>query len=132
MMLYNTRFRLHSKENVEIMDLDNLFQQETNGLHPIPLIHHFMTLSNGKFVTKPLLDDNKILIFDKYFLMMLHLKQLMVVNIYSWLKALHKYSQIPDIAFIFKVNRETILKHNESRKDLKKYFIKKKKTKKTY
>lgn len=115
----HTRFRLHSKENVEIMDLVQFISTGNKWLTSYSAYTSFYDSEQWyKFVTKPLLDDNKILISDKYFFDDVAFKTAYGCE-YSWLKALHKYSRIPDIALYLKVNRKTILKHNESRKDLK-------------
>lgn len=94
----HTRFRLHSKENVEIMDLVQFISTGNKWLTSYSAYTSFYDSEQWyKFVTKPLLDDNKILIFDKYFFDDVAFKTAYGCE-YSWLKALHKYSQIPDIA----------------------------------
>lgn len=115
----HTRFRLHSVENVEIMDIVQF----------IPTGNRFLTSYSAytsyydamqwyRYVTRPLLNDGKILISDKYVFDDIAFKTAYGCD-YTWLKALHYDTYIPDIALYLKINRDNILEHNKSRKDLK-------------
>lgn len=64
----HTRFRLHSKENVEIMDLVQFISTGNKWLTSYSAYTSFYDSEQWyKFVTKPLLDDNKILILTNIF-----------------------------------------------------------------
>lgn len=115
----HTRFRLHSMENVEIMDIVQFISTGNKWMTSYSAYtSHYDSEQWYKYVTKPLLDDNKILICDKYSFDDIAFKTAYGCD-YSWLNALHHDCKIPDIAIYLKVNRDTILKHNELRKDLK-------------
>lgn len=114
----HTRFRLHSMENVEIMDIVQF----------IPIGNEWLTRFSAytshhdaeqwyKYVTAPLLKDGKILISDKYAFDDIAFKTAYGCD-YNWLRAMHHDTLIPDISLYLKVNRNTILQHNEHRKDL--------------
>lgn len=115
----HTRFRLHSMENVEIMDIVQFISTGNKWMTSYSAYtSHYDSEQWYKYVTSPLLRDGKILISDKYAFDDIAFKTAYGCE-YSWLNALHHDMKIPDIALYMKVNRNTILKHNESRKDLK-------------
>ncbi len=115
----HSRFRLHSMENVEIMDIVQFISTGNKWMTSYSAYtSHYDSEQWYKYVTKPLLDDGKILISDKYAFDDIAFKTAYGCE-YSWLNALHYDMKIPDIALYMKVNRDTILKHNELRKDLK-------------
>lgn len=115
----HTRFRLHSIENVEIMDIVQFISTGNKWMTSYSAYtSHYDAEQWYKYVTKPLLDEGKILISDKYCFDDIAFKTAYGCD-YLWLNALHHDTQIPDIALYLKVNRDTILDHNKSRKDLK-------------
>lgn len=115
----HTRFRLHSMENVEIMDIVQFISTGNKWMTSYSAYtSHYDSEQWYKYVTQPLLRDGKILISDKYAFDDIAFKTAYGCE-YSWLKALHHDMIVPDIALYMKVSRETILKHNENRKDLK-------------
>lgn len=121
----HTRFRLHSMENVEIMDIVQFISTGNKWMTSYSAYtSHYDSEQWYKHVTQPLLRDGKILISDKYSFDDIAFKTAYGCE-YSWLNALHHDTQIPDIALYLKVNRETILNHNESRKDLKNILYRK-------
>lgn len=115
----HTRFRLHSMENVEIMDIVQFISTGNKWMTSYSAYtSHYDSEQWYKHVTQPLLRDGKILISDKYSFDDIAFKTVYGCE-YSWLNALHHDTLIPDIAIYLKVNRETILDHNKLRKDLK-------------
>lgn len=115
----HTRFRLHSMENVDIMDIVQFISTGNKWLTSFSAYtSHHDAEQWYKYVTAPLLKDGKILISDKYAFDDIAFKTAYGCN-YDWLKALHYDTKIPDISVYLKVSRKTILKHNEHRKDLK-------------
>lgn len=115
----HTRFRLHSMENVEIMDIVQFISTGNKWMTSYSAYtSHYDAEQWYKYVTQPLLRDGKILISDKYSFDDIAFKTAYGCD-YSWLNALHHDTLIPDIALYLRVSRETILSHNESRKDLK-------------
>uniref|UniRef100_UPI004055F73E dTMP kinase n=1 Tax=Acetatifactor sp. TaxID=1872090 RepID=UPI004055F73E len=115
----HTRFRLHSMENVEIMDIVQFISTGNKWLTSFSAYtSHHDAEQWYKYVTAPLLKDGKILISDKYAFDDIAFKTAYGCE-YTWLRALHHDTQIPDISLYLKVNRNTILQHNEHRKDLK-------------
>lgn len=115
----HTRFRLHSMENVDIMDIVQFISTGNKWLTSFSAYtSHHDAEQWYKYVTAPLLKDGKILISDKYAFDDIAFKTAYGCN-YEWLKALHYDTKIPDISVYLKVSRKTILKHNEHRKDLK-------------
>lgn len=121
----HTRFRLHSMENVEIMDIVQFISTGNKWMTSYSAYtSHYDSEQWYRHVTQPLLHDGKILISDKYSFDDIAFKTAYGCE-YSWLNALHHDTLIPDIALYLKVNRETILKHNESRKDLKNILYRK-------
>ncbi len=115
----HTRFRLHSMENVEIMDIVQFISTGNKWMTSYSAYtSHYDSEQWYKYVTQPLLRDGKILISDKYSFDDIAFKTAYGCS-YDWLNALHHDTPIPDIALYLKVTRETILLHNESRKDLK-------------
>lgn len=121
----HTRFRLHSMENVEIMDIVQFISTGNKWLTTYSAYtSHYDAEQWYKYVTLPLLRDGKILISDKYFFDDIAFKTAYGCD-YSWLNALHHDTLIPDIALYLKVNRETILSHNENRKDSKNILYRK-------
>lgn len=121
----HTRFRLHSVENVEIMDIVQFISIGNKWMTSYSAYtSHYDSEQWYRHVTQPLLQDGKILICDKYSFDDIAFKNAYGCE-YSWLNALHHDTLIPDIAIYLKVNRETILNHNESRKDLKNILYRK-------
>lgn len=115
----HTRFRLHSMENVEIMDIVQFISTGNKWLTSFSAYtSHHDAEQWYKYVTAPLLKDDKILISDKYAFDDIAFKTAYGCD-YDWLKALHHDTQIPDVSLYLKVNRSTILLHNEHRKDSK-------------
>lgn len=122
----HTRFRLHSIENVEIMDIVQFISTGNKWLTSYSAYTSYYDSKQWyEHVTKPLLCDGKILIADKYSFDDIAFKTVYGCE-YSWLNALHHDTLIPDIALYLKVNRETILKHNDYRKDIKNILYRKK------
>lgn len=121
----HSRFRLHSMENVEIMDIVQFISTGNKWMTSYSAYtSHYDSEQWYKYVTKPLLQDGKIIISDKYAFDDIAFKTAYGCE-YLWLKALHHDMIIPDIALYLKVNRNTILTHNESRKDLKNILYRK-------
>lgn len=121
----HSRFRLHSMENVEIMDIVQFISTGNKWMTSYSAYtSHYDSEQWYKYVTKPLLQDGKIIISDKYAFDDIAFKTAYGCE-YLWLKALHHDMIIPDIALYLKVNRNTILNHNESRKDLKNILYRK-------
>lgn len=121
----HTRFRLHSMENVEIMDIVQFISIGNKWMTTYSAYtSHYDSEQWHKYVTLPLLKEGKILISDKYAFDDIAFKSVYGCE-YSWLNALHHDMHIPDISIYLKVNRETILQHNESRKDLKNILYRK-------
>lgn len=121
----HTRFRLHSKENVEVMDIVQFISTGNEWLTRYSAYtSHFDAEQWYKHVTKPLLEDGKILISDKYAYDDIAFKTAYGCN-YHWLNELHQDTRVPDIPLYLKVNRETILEHNQQRKDLKNILYRK-------
>lgn len=115
----HTRFRLHSMENVEIMDIVQFISTGNKWLTRFSAYtSHHDAEQWYKYVTEPLLQNGKILISDKYVFDDIAFKTAYGCD-YEWLRALHYDTKIPDISLYLKVNRNTILQHNENRKDLK-------------
>lgn len=115
----HTRFRLHSMENVGIMDLVQFISTGNKWLTTFSAYtSHYDAEQWNKYVTEPLLRDGKILISDKYAFDDIAFKTAYGCE-YNWLRALHHDTRIPDISIYLKVCRNTILQHNECRKDLK-------------
>lgn len=115
----HTRFRLHSMENVEIMDIVQFISTGNKWLTGFSAYtSHYDAEQWYKYVTAPLLKDGKILISDKYAFDDIAFKTAYGCD-YTWLRALHYDTLIPDIALYLKVDRNAILQHNEHRKDLK-------------
>lgn len=115
----HTRFRLHSMENVGIMDIVQFISTGNKWLTSFSAYtSHYDAEQWYKYVTAPLLNDGKILISDKYAFDDIAFKTAYGCE-YDWLKSLHHDTLIPDIALYLRVNRATILQHNEHRKDLK-------------
>lgn len=113
----HTRFRLHSVENVEIM---NIVQYIPTGNRWMAMFSAYTSYYDAlqwyKYVTEPLLKEDKILISDKYAFDDIAFKTAYGCE-YNWMKTFYHDVIIPDIGIYLKVNRETILKHNASRKD---------------
>lgn len=121
----HTRFRLHSMENVEIMDIVQFISTGNKWMTTYSAYtSHYDSEQWYKYVTEPLLRDGKILISDKYAFDDIAFKTAYGCE-YTWLKALHHDMIIPDIAIYLKVNRDTILSHNQNRKDLKNILYRK-------
>lgn len=121
----HTRFRLHSMENVEIMDIVQFISTGNKWMTSYSAYtSRYDSEQWYKYVTQPLLHDGKILISDKYLFDDIAFKTAYGCT-YTWLNALHHDTLIPDIALYLKVSRETILMHNESRKDLKNILYRK-------
>lgn len=115
----HTRFRLHSMENVEIMDIVQFISTGNKWLTSFSAYtSHYDAVQWYKYVTVPLLSEGKILISDKYAFDDIAFKTAYGCD-YDWMKALHYDTLIPDISIYLKVNRNVILQHNENRKDLK-------------
>lgn len=115
----HTRFRLHSVENVEIMDIVQFISTGNRWLTSFSAYtSHYDAEQWNKYVTLPLLEEGKILISDKYSFDDIAFKTAYGCD-YNWLRALHHDTRIPDIPIYLRVNRTTILQHNEYRKDLK-------------
>lgn len=115
----HTRFRLHSKENVDIMDIVQFISPGNEWLTRYSAYtSHFDAEQWYKYVTKPLLEDRKILISDKYAYDDIAFKTAYGCD-YNWLRKLHYDTKTPDISLYLKVSRDTILRHNAKRKDLK-------------
>lgn len=113
----HTRFRLHSVENVEIMDIVQYIATGNRWMTTFSAYtSHYDAGQWYKYVTEPLLKENKILIADKYAFDDIAFKTAYGCD-YDWLRALHHDMVIPDIAIYLKVCRDTILRHNEFRKD---------------
>lgn len=114
----HTRFRLHSMENVEIMDIVQFISTGNKWLTGFSAYtSHYDAEQWYKYVTLPLLQEGKVLISDKYAFDDIAFKTAYGCD-YRWLQALHHDMRIPDIALYLKVNRDTILQHNQHRKDL--------------
>ncbi len=114
----HTRFRLHSVENVEIMDIVQFISTGNRWLTGFSAYtSHYDAEQWNKYVTSPLLQEGKVLISDKYAFDDIAFKTAYGCD-YHWLQTLHHDTRIPDIALYLKVSRDTILQHNEHRKDL--------------
>lgn len=114
----HTRFRLHSHESAQIMNILEVIPAGTDlKLSALSAyVAYYAYVQWSKYVLNPLLADGKLLICDKYYYDDVATKAAFGCP-YEWLKSLHYDTPKPDAGLYLKVDGKTLIARNRHRGD---------------
>lgn len=114
----HTRFRLHSHESAQIMNILEVIPAGTD-LKLVALsayVAYYAYIQWSKYVLNPLLADGKLLICDKYYYDDVATKAAFGCP-YEWLKSLYYDTPKPDVGLYLKADGKTLIERNRHRAD---------------
>lgn len=114
----HTRFRLHTIENAQVMNILEVIPPGTDvklaALSAYTSYHAYIQWY--KYVQEPLLSAGKLLICDKYFFDDIASRSAFGCP-YKWLKTIHYDTPRPDLSLYMQVDGNTLRERNKYRED---------------